>query len=327
MRKILLLMVILLTLASCSRQPRVVNISQMVEVGEPEIRSYNPITLEVPNCSGINQPVVARPSYKVSSSTAIEWQVGGSVGVGPSIGIPTIPLSVDISGEINTHLSQNTTNRVEKGFAWDLPAEPNSIVVYTFSWDEVWQEGNIRVTLSDKSAIVISVWYRKDFIIKLIDTLYLECDDKNETVDSEPSIQEITPIPQDEVKVSNASLWRENITQIPTIGTSIEWNIKKGEVFILSGGRLKLKDYFCGNDQNQICLLIIEVDEDFTVRINELIARNNWIGVTNQMSSQEALQEIEEWFWKPPNCGIGCSKATIAYFINDEFISQQILNK
>lgn len=122
-----------------------------------------------------------------------------------------------------------------------------------------------------------------------------------------------------------ADVWKHKAAQIPATGTQVTWDLNQGEVLVLTGGRVRLGDFYCGDDKSQICVVIIQATKRHGVAIGELVAQNNWLGVTDVFNPEEALSDVQPGFWRDPNCGNGCSKATIGFFTDDQFVGTRTI--
>ena len=134
----------------------------------------------------------------------------------------------------------------------------------------------------------------------------------------------VTPLPtsQPPTSVSIPVRWLQETSQVPESGTQLTWELSGGQVMFLSGGQFQIGDVFCGGDARQICVLIYQASTHQTVTINALVPRQNYIGITESLSSDEALEEKEPLFWIPPNCVSGCQRATVLFFEDGELINK-----
>jgi len=123
----------------------------------PEVRDLSPTSEVVPNCDGVTSPVVKHPSMTVGSSHTVEWQVGGSVGIGVTIGGGVVPGGVDLQTTLEGHVANDLTNSIQQSNAWDLPADPGTIMEYTIMWREVWQPAYLDVTFMDPEPKIIRI--------------------------------------------------------------------------------------------------------------------------------------------------------------------------
>ncbi len=94
----------------------------------------------------------------------------------------------------------------------------------------------------------------------------------------------------------------------------ISWNLKAGEVLILTGGSFQYNNYECGGIASQLCVLAIKATKDEEITIDNLVPKNNWLAVSRSVSPDEAVSNVQSQFWLAPNCGSGCSKATVAVY-------------
>ena len=117
---------------------------------------------------------------------------------------------------------------------------------------------------------------------------------------------------------TQASEWNELSSAVPESGTTLARDLAKGEFLYLSGGSFSVGDVFCGNDSEQICVLIFEATYAQRVTIDHLVARNNYLGRTSLYGYDELIRIHEPFFWKWPNCQSqqGCAKATIYYLFD-----------
>ncbi|MCW5861550.1 MAG: hypothetical protein KIT52_00465 [Anaerolineae bacterium] len=125
--------------------------------GTPEVRDLSPTSEVVSNCNGVTSPVVKHPSMTVGSSHTVEWQVGGSVGTGVTIGGGVVPGGVDLQATLEGHVANDLTNSIQQSNAWDLPADPGTIMEYTIMWREVWQPAYLDVTFMDPEPKIIRI--------------------------------------------------------------------------------------------------------------------------------------------------------------------------
>lgn len=295
----------------------------VVSVGEPEIVDTGPTTEVVWNCGDGGGIIVKHPSRSVSTGYAVEWEVGGTVGIGLVIGEGVVPGGVELTSSLEGHVANQFSQGVQQGTGWDLPAGENTIVIYTIMWREIWQPGYVDVTLADKSITRVNVKYRTGFQSDITGKDFQVCDERQ----GEQVPPTAAPIPEQTLIPASVGTWSHNINQIPATGTQLTWELNVGEVLILTGGRIRYSDFYCGDDNSQICVLIIHATRNQSITINDLIAQNNWLGVTSVFNSEEALSDVEPWFWKPPNCINGCSKATAAFFEDQQLTDTRIIQR
>jgi hypothetical protein len=140
---------------------------------------------------------------------------------------------------------------------------------------------------------------------------------------STPTVQPITTVTP--VPPSGCGGWCEETGQIPASGTRISKDLAAGQLMFLSGGQLLINGKYCGDDAQQICVVIYEASKPQTVVVDAVIAKNNYVGITDTFSPEEALSIKTSAFWKPPNCINGCKKATVLFFRDSEFVKQETL--
>lgn len=169
-------------------------VGPVVPTGPSEVRDLDPTTEIVPNCGGGGAPIVKHPSMSVLTSHAVEWKVGGEAGIGVRVGDGPIPGGVDLSAALDTHLNGGFEGGVQQSTAWDLPAEPNTVMEYTLMWREVWQPGYIEVRLEDKSIKRVNVRYRAGIQSEIIGQQRLSCDGE-QSIAPQPTTNFLTPTP------------------------------------------------------------------------------------------------------------------------------------
>jgi hypothetical protein len=167
-------------------------VGPVVPTGPSEVRGLDPTTEIVPNCGGGGATIVKHPSMSVLTSHAVEWEVGGETGIGVRVGDGPIPGGVDLSAALDTHLKGGFESGVQQSTAWDLPAEPNTVMEYTLMWREVWQPGYIEVQLEDKSIKRVNVRYRAGIQSEIIGQRRLSCDGE-QSIAPQPTTNFLTP--------------------------------------------------------------------------------------------------------------------------------------
>lgn len=212
----LCLIVVLLVACSPSSSPTSVASAPVpgpvVPVGEPEIRDLGPTTETAWNCGNGGGTVVKHPAMSVLTNYAVEWQVGGTGGVGVRIGDGVIPGGVDLSATLEGHYTTGLEQGIQQGTGWDLPAEPNTIVVYTLMWREKWQPGYVDVRLADQSVVRVAVRYRTGIQSEIVGKQRQSCGEE-----SPPPVQQVTQQPIAPVS-----------TQLPSEGTPSGITIPSG---------------------------------------------------------------------------------------------------
>lgn len=160
-------LLILAILAACTPSPATelsavaeTVLGPVVPSGQPEVRDLSPITELVSNCGSGSGIIVKHPSMSVVTNYAVEWEVGGTFGIGVTIGEGVIPGGVNLESALHGLYATQFDQGVQQSTAWDLPAEPNYIVEYTIMWREIWQPAYIDVTLADQSVKRIDLRYR-----------------------------------------------------------------------------------------------------------------------------------------------------------------------
>lgn len=148
----------------------------VMPMGEQEIRDLAPTTETVWNCGSGGGTIVKHPAMSVVTNHTVEWQIGGTSGVGVTVGQGVIPGGVDLSTSLEGRFSTSFDQGVQQGTGWDLPAESNSIVVYTLMWHEIWQPGYVDVRLADQSVARVNVRYRVGIQSEIVGKQEQKCD-------------------------------------------------------------------------------------------------------------------------------------------------------
>lgn len=159
-----------------------------VPVGEPEIKDLGPTTEVVWNCGSGGGTVIKNPSMSVATGHAVEWEVGGITGVGLTIGEGAIPGGVELSGSLEGRYATQFEQGVQQGTGWNLPAEPNTSVIYTIMWREIWQRGYVNVTLADQSVVRVNVRFRTGFQSEIVGKQVQSCDGTQQPTDAAPQV-------------------------------------------------------------------------------------------------------------------------------------------
>jgi hypothetical protein len=135
-------------------------VGPVIPVGESEVRDLSPTTEAVSNCGSGGGTVVKHPSMSVVTNYAVEWEVGGTTGVGITIGEGVVPGGVNLSSALEGRYATQFEQGIQQATAWELPAEPDTVVEYTLMWREVWQPGYVEIRLADESVVKANVHYR-----------------------------------------------------------------------------------------------------------------------------------------------------------------------
>jgi len=129
-----------------------------------------------------------------------------------------------------------------------------------------------------------------------------------------------------EIMANTTGPWEYQIEQMPYNSNFITWDLDIGESLILSGGSLLYQGYTCSGISSQICIIVISATKKFSVTIEHLVTKNNWLAVSNTIIPTEAVSSVQAEFWLPPNCVSGCSYATVAIFNNDKLVDNYRIN-
>jgi hypothetical protein len=109
------------------------------------------------------------------------------------------------------------------------------------------------------------------------------------------------------------------------------WNLIPGQTLYVSSGGLRYKDYECGKELEQICVLLYSSSYAQAVTLNDLPVKLNADGseqplyydAVREAKPEQILREQENSFWSSTNCGGGCAKATVV-IIEDGIIGDSI---
>lgn len=159
-------LVIITLLSACSPSQSVEPIASaplvgpVIPVGEAEVRDLSPTTEVISNCGSGGGTVIKHPSMSVVTNYAVEWEVGGTTGVGVTIGEGVVPGGVNLSSTLEGRYATQLDQGIQQAAAWELPAEPDTVVEYTLMWREVWQPGYVEIKLANESVIRANVRYR-----------------------------------------------------------------------------------------------------------------------------------------------------------------------
>lgn len=210
-----LLLILVISLAACNPAPSTVLSSSapivgpVVPVGQPEIRDLGPSTETVWNCGSGGGTVVKHPSMSVATNWAVEWEVGGTAGTGVRIGDGVIPGGVDLSVSLEGHYANQFDQSIQQGTGWDLPAEPNTVVVYTLMWREVWQPGYVDVRLADQSVVRVNVRYRTGIQSEIVGKQQQICGEEQRSSITQP-IDSVTARPSSPTTYRRSCDWAKD---------------------------------------------------------------------------------------------------------------------
>jgi len=193
-----LLVLLLVACAPSAEEPAMGQaplMGSIVPFGVPEVRDLAPTSEVVPNCNGDTSPVIKNPSITTISANTVEWQVGGSVGTGLTIGQGIVPAGIDLQAALEGHVATDITNMLQHGNAWELPADPGTIREYTIMWRETWQPAYIDVTFMDPEPqiIRIDVKYRTGIQSDIVGDKVTRCD-LGATTQAEPVTAQPSPV-------------------------------------------------------------------------------------------------------------------------------------
>jgi hypothetical protein len=148
----------------------------VVPVGKPEVRDLGPTNELVWNCGPGGGTLTKTPTKSVTSGYAVEWEVGGKIGTGVTIGEGFIPGGVGLTSSLEGRYAAQFGQGLQQGTGWQLPAQENTAVLYNLMWREEWQPGYVEVTLADKSIVKVNVRYRTGFQSDVVGKSLVSCE-------------------------------------------------------------------------------------------------------------------------------------------------------
>jgi len=274
-------------------------VRSVVPVGEPEIRDLSPTTETVWNCGSGGGTVIKHPTMTALTSYAVEWQVGERNGVGVQVGDGVIPGGVDLSKSLEGQYSTGFEQSIQQGTSWDLPAEPDTIVVYTLMWREVWQPGYVDVIQADQSVVQVYVRYRTGIQGEIVDKQLQLCGEAQQPSDQGSSQQPSSPAGStDPVRPTSAPLPPPTPLPDTIPGTILE----VGQTWRLGGLELTLVDAYydytptgpgcwsCGDPGAYLTFrltnqkpqqITVQYNLKYDVRATDNLGRDLFVGVTS----------------------------------------------
>lgn len=150
-------------------------VGPVVPIGEPVTRDLAIRVERVPNCGGGNEPIAKRPSMSSFTTHSVEWEVGGTTGVGAVIGEGVLPGGVNLSAALDGHYITQIDVALQQSEEWDLQAGPGTVEEHTVKWQEVWQPGTIAITLAGRDVFQVNVLYRTAINSEIIEQRAFDC--------------------------------------------------------------------------------------------------------------------------------------------------------
>lgn len=68
-----------------------------------------------------------------------------------------MPGGVNLQAALEGHVANDLTNSIQQSNAWELPADPGTIMEYTIMWREVWQPAYVDVTFMEPEPEIIRI--------------------------------------------------------------------------------------------------------------------------------------------------------------------------
>lgn len=110
-------------------------------------------------------------------------------------------------------------------------------------------------------------------------------------------------------------LWIETDPSAADSTSQIVRDLGAGEWMYVSSGSISMKGTFCGNEADQVCVLIYEATSPHTVVVDYVDQGHAYVARTRLMGYQELIDTHSPLYWTEANCDSdGCGKATILYF-------------
>ncbi|MCI0561677.1 MAG: hypothetical protein MN733_24575 [Nitrososphaera sp.] len=181
-------------------------VGPVIPFGESEVRDLSPTTEVVSNCGSGGGTVIKHPSMSVVTTYAVEWEVGGTTGVGVTIGEGVVPGGVNLSSTLEGRYATQFDQGIQQTTAWELPAEPGTVVDYTLMWREVWQPGYVEIRLADESIVKANVRYRIGIQSDIVGKRVENCS-------GEPITTQVYPITPPQTPVSTTEPFCAFVTQ------------------------------------------------------------------------------------------------------------------
>jgi hypothetical protein len=218
-------LVVIILLSACSPSQPTEPIASaplvgpVIPVGESEVRDLSPTTEVVSNCGSGGGTVIKHPSMSVVTNYAVEWEVGGTTGVGVTIGEGVVPGGVNLSSTLEGRYATQFDQGIQQTTAWELPAEPSTVVDYTLMWREVWQPGYVEIRLADESVVRVNVRYRIGIQSDIVGKRVENCS-------GEPIATQVYPTtpPQPPVGTIDCSTMIEGEHHSPILG--VDWKFE-----------------------------------------------------------------------------------------------------
>lgn len=279
-------------------------VGPLVPTGQVETVELGATVENVWNCGNGGGTIVKHPSRSISTNHSVEWEVGGTTGVGVTIGEGVVPGGVDLSASLEGHYRSQFDTGSQQSTSWDLPAEPNTIVDYTLIWREVWETGYIDVLINNSNKRV-NVRYRTNIGSEMVGKQVKSCDG-SVTIPEQPTqstsvqptqsvnVQPLSSFTQDDInRLMGSGNWHcidgfpnsISIDNIPSgfVVQSPFVRIDRQDKFYYQGDIVLGNGYATGwlenNLPNNTCSL--EQPQVTQASINGLIGAGNWYCLTD----------------------------------------------
>lgn len=317
----LFVFVLALFITSCLPSPAIPPVSAPQNGGFDDVRVNTvapreaKISIEqfpLPNCGGtgeIRQTLGTTASVFKSVTIGVKATARG----GGEMTIPEtakLKLEIEVEGAYQKTY-ESASSRLDTIY---MPAAAGTHVVYEIGWYE--QTFESIVEFSSSGQVYEAPYIYKLRIPKIENSYQVSCSG------SSSNNQGVTPQPD---SAKPRSRWEQEAARVPASGTSLRWELAAGQLLFLSGGQIRIYGEYCGDDANQICILVFQATVPQTVIVEALIPENNWYGISSTLLPDDAVREKEPQFWYPPNCINGCKKATVLYFTDGKLVNRVIL--
>ena len=266
-------------------------------------------TIDLNNCDG-KSDAVRTEEYTTSVEVTVSAEMAASVGVSAEV------ISAEAQSAVTASLSQSGS----KTTSIQLTAPPGTHMSFQITWVGSERVGVVQNVAGLKIPVAFRSFEPSDVRIK--SQFDIGCP-------RQPDFQEVVPSPTTVLPTmlpSTGARWLQEVSQIPESGTQLSWHLSAGQVLFLSGGQFQIGEVFCGGSAQQVCVLIYKASTDQTLVVNSLVPRQNYVGVTESLSPEEALRDKEPMFWLPPNCVSGCQRATVLFFTDGKLVNKVSMN-
>ncbi|RME57602.1 hypothetical protein D6779_08365 [Candidatus Parcubacteria bacterium] len=280
----------------------------------------------LPNCGGSSE-VRQTLGNQATVSKSVEVGKTGSLSGSGSVEIPeAIRIEMEVAVEENYRETFTAANsRLD---TIEMAAAPGTEIVYLITWHQQVYESTVQYV--DGNRIYEAPYSYILRVPKIKGSYPVECAQSGaNTLQSEPTKTPVSSYQSSPTSrpVSVLPRWDEEVSDVPSTGTKLRWDLDAGQLLFISGGQLRLNNTYCGGSEQQICVFIYTATSPQTVIIDALVPGNNYYGISSSLTPDEAIGEKEPQFWYPPNCTTGCQYATVFVFRDGQMVEKKTLTK